>query len=159
MLLLMAAIPSAAVNDEETLLAGEIRSHFEVGRMDAGRKALDRFRARFPTSAYLPELALVEARAERNPYEALRLYERFLETYEKNPSAPAALLDMAELQFVTGNVNFAMRDAKRLVDRFPGAAESEKARYLLARSAEVLGRSAEAANEYASLVALDRRRV
>jgi outer membrane protein assembly factor BamD (BamD/ComL family) len=138
--------------DEENL-AAQVRSHFQVGRYEAGVKALDEFRKKYKDSSLLPELELLQAQSCRNSFDALKLFAAFEEKYPASPLAAQALLESAKLHLLIGDANSALREAQLCRDRHPGSDSLDSVYLLLGQVNAGMGRHTAAANEFASLLA------
>jgi len=138
----------------EEALARQVQSHFQVGRFEVGEKTLEKFRRKYGESPLLPELELLQAQSQRNSFEGLKEYSAFLSKYPDHRLAPQANLELARLHYVTGNVVSARREASRLVERFGQTPFADEARVLVGEADACLGRHSDAANEFATLLAL-----
>ncbi|MCC6157171.1 MAG: tetratricopeptide repeat protein [Deltaproteobacteria bacterium] len=144
----------AGESDLERLLAEQIRSGFESGRIEPAGRDLDEFTRKFPDSLETPKLKLLQAQRQTDLFAAMPLYRALVESRPDSPEAATARLDLAGLYLNTGNAMAALKEVDALIAAKPSPADSAKARWIAARANASLGRHAAAAEHYAALIAL-----
>ncbi|MCL4234007.1 MAG: tetratricopeptide repeat protein [Deltaproteobacteria bacterium] len=144
----------AGESDLERLIAEQIRTGFDSGRLDAAGRDLDEFARKFPNSAETPKLRLLQAQRQTDLFAAMPLYRALIESHPDSPEAATARLDLAGLYLNTGNAIAALKEADALIAAKPSAPDAAKARWIAARANASLGRHAAAAEHYAALIAL-----
>ncbi len=140
--------------DLERMLAEQIRSGFESGRLDAATADLEGFARKYPDSPEVPRLRLLQAQRQTDLFAAMPLYRNLIETRPDVPEAADARLDLAGLYLNTGNALAALKEADALIAAKPSPDRSAKARWIAARANASLGRHGAAAEHYAALIAL-----
>lgn len=144
----------AGESDLERLLAEQIRSGFESGRIEAASRDLDEFARKYPDSPETPKLKLLQAQRQTDLFAAMPLYRALIEARPDMPEAATARLDLAGLYLNTGNAMAALKEADALIAAKPTPPDAAKARWIAARANASLGRHGAAAEHYAALIAL-----